>query len=324
MKSLRIWLIVLTALVAVTATVTALWGRPGSGSGTERAEVAAERAGPRIVDRIATGQRGHDLTVESPALGRTASVRVLLPSGWRPGSGPWPVLYLLHGCCQSGYAGWAEEGGAERLTSGLPMIVVMPEGGRVGFYSDWRDGPAWETFHIRELIPLMEAEFGAGRRRAVAGFSMGGLGAIGYAARHPGTFQAAAAYSGVLDTTGDRAAVRDLVSSNGEDPAALWGDLTADDRQWDEHNPTVLAERLRGMKVYVSSGNGEPGPLDPPGTTADYEGAMLAQSKTFVGRARDHGAKVTTDFYGPGTHTWPYWERALQRSLPLLRAAIGA
>jgi S-formylglutathione hydrolase FrmB len=27
---------------------------------------------------------------------------------------------------------------------------------------------------------------------------------------------------------------------------------------------------------------------------------------------------VRTDFYGPGTHNWPYWQRELRRALPLL------
>jgi diacylglycerol O-acyltransferase / trehalose O-mycolyltransferase len=27
-------------------------------------------------------------------------------------------------------------------------------------------------------------------------------------------------------------------------------------------------------------------------------------------------------YYGPGTHTWPYWERELHRSLPLLLGAL--
>jgi diacylglycerol O-acyltransferase/trehalose O-mycolyltransferase len=31
---------------------------------------------------------------------------------------------------------------------------------------------------------------------------------------------------------------------------------------------------------------------------------------------------VTTDFYRPRTHTWPYWERELHRSLPMLLAAL--
>ncbi|MFI0422775.1 alpha/beta hydrolase [Spongiactinospora sp. 9N601] len=325
MRSLRIALITVTAVLAVAATVSVLRHELGGGEpSAEMSEAMAVPAVPTVIDRLKAGERGLDLAVHSPALGRTASVRVLLPAGWRPGSGPWPVLYLLHGCCRSDHASWAEEGGAERLTAGAPMIVVMPEGGRVGFYSDWLDGPAWETFHVRELIPLIEREFGAGPRRAVAGFSMGGLGAIGYAARHPGLFQAAAAYSGVLDTTGDRAAVRSLISENGEDPAGLWGGLSSHPRIWQEHNPAELAVRLRGVTVYVSCGDGEPGPLDPPGAAADYEGAMLAQARTFARRARAGGARLTTDFYGPGTHTWPYWERALGRSLPLLRAAVGA
>ncbi|MBF8191713.1 esterase family protein [Nonomuraea sp. K274] len=291
---------------------------------------AAAPAGPEpisevaIVDREPVGERGHDLTVGSPSLGRTAPVRVLLPRGWTPGSGPWPVLYLLHGCCGRTHLGWAEEGGAERLTADLRAIVVIPDGGRVGFYSDWLRGPKWETFHIEELVPLIEKEFGAGPRRAVAGLSMGGHGAMAYAARHPGMFQAAASYSGVLDTTDDRSGVRGLAVDNGEDPEALWGDPISDKKVWQAHNPTALAGRLKGVRLYVSSGDGDPGPLDPPGTRADYEGVLLHQSEAFAEAAKAAGIDVTTDFYGDGTHTFPYWERALERSLPMMRAAIGA
>jgi hypothetical protein len=47
-----------------------------------------------------------------------------------------------------------------------------------------------------------------------------------------------------------------------------------------------------------------------------------------VGLALSRGAAViiavavTTDFYRPRTHTWPYWERELHRSLPMLLAAL--
>src|SRR5207244_956658 len=30
----------------------------------------------------------------------------------------------------------------------------------------------------------------------------------------------------------------------------------------------------------------------------------------------------TTDFYGPGTHSWPYWERELQRFVDWLRPTL--
>jgi S-formylglutathione hydrolase FrmB len=308
---------VLAGIVAVAVAVVAVVVLRGG-------QAAQQAAGARIVERERAGERGYDLTVQSPALGRTTPVRVLLPKGWTPGSGPWPVLYLLHGCCSPGHLVWVDEGGAERLTAGLPAIVVVPDGGQVGFYSDWLRGPKWETYHIKELIPLIEAEYGAGPRRAIAGLSMGGLGAMAYAARHPGMFAAAASFSGVLDTTGDRAATRQLVGRNGEDSGALWGDPQRDKEVWEAHNPTALAGRLKDVRLYVSCGDGRPGSLDPPGATADYEGALLDQARTFTERAKAAGARVTTDFYGAGTHTWPYWERALERALPMLRAAIGA
>jgi hypothetical protein len=53
-----------------------------------------------------------DLTIYSPALGRTAAVRLLLPRGFaaQP-TRRWPVLWLLHGCCDT-YESWTR-----RLTS---------------------------------------------------------------------------------------------------------------------------------------------------------------------------------------------------------------
>lgn len=168
-------------------------------------------------------ERDHVLTVTSAALGREGTVRVLLPEGWRPGSGPWPVLYLLNACCQSDYDAWATREAAG-LTSRYPAIVVMPEGGEVGFYSDWREGPDWETFHLGEVRRILERDYGAGDRRAVAGASMGGFGAMSYAARHPGMFQAAASFSGVLHTRDGNGGVDWLLDRSGEDVRKLWGD----------------------------------------------------------------------------------------------------
>ena len=59
------------------------------------------------------------------------------------------------------------------------MIIAMPEAGAVGFYSDWVTGPKWETFHTVELPGLLAAEYRASDRAAIAGLSMGGLGALG-------------------------------------------------------------------------------------------------------------------------------------------------
>jgi diacylglycerol O-acyltransferase / trehalose O-mycolyltransferase len=281
-----------------------------------RATVVAQRqVAPRIVD----------LTIMSPALGREAKVRLLTPDGWssRRRAQRWPVLYLLHGCCDT-YDSWTRETHIDRLRRLRHVLVVMPESGDVGFYSNWRNGgrggpPAWETFHLVELRGLLERRYGAGTARAVAGLSMGGLGAMSYAARHPGMFAAAASFSGLLHPLADRRLILGLVSSYASDSQALWGDPDAQRQTWAAHDPTALAGRLRGTRLFVSSGDGRPGPLDRSRRDRDgVEASVYRESRAFAARLRGLDIPATIDFYGRGTHVWPYWERELQRSLPLL------
>jgi diacylglycerol O-acyltransferase/trehalose O-mycolyltransferase len=216
------------------------------------------------------------------------------------------------------------------------VLVVMPEAGQVGYYSDWRNrgrgGPSrWESFHLTEVRQLLERHWRAGDRRVVAGLSMGGLGAMAYAARHPGMFGAAAAYSGLLHTRyqgdpipGPRV-IQDLLRDYDEDPNALWGDPRRHGDVWAAHNPYDLAPRLRGVGLFVSVGSGEPGPLDGPAPNPQaqqIEQALYPQTIAFVERLRQLGIPVRFDAYGPGTHDWPYWQRELHRSLPLLLAAL--
>ena len=171
------------------------------------------------------------------------------------------MLYLLHGAGND-YTSWTRETDVEALTADLPLLVVMPEAGWDGWYADWWNGgaggpPMWETFHTGELRELLERDWQAGDERAVAGLSMGGLGAMSYAARHPGLFRAAASFSGMLHpVTLDPSIVGFDV------PPDLWGDRTEQADVWAAHDPVELAAALEGTALYVSYGNGEPGPLD--------------------------------------------------------------
>ncbi|GAA3042076.1 alpha/beta hydrolase family protein [Streptosporangium longisporum] len=313
----------LLAAFALVAVLLALLPPSTSGRGPALGADGAKGAPAPAFTVRELGERDHELTVASAALGRQGRVRVLLPEGWTPGSGPWPLLYLLNGCCQSDYAAWITKGDAARLTSGHRAIVAVPESGAVGFYSDWREGPGWETFHLTEVRRILERDYGAGDRRAVAGLSMGGFGAMSYAARHPGMFQAAASFSGVLHTRDGNGGVDWLLERNGEHSVRLWG--PPQDPEWAAHNPADLTGELREVRLFVSCGDGSPGPLDAPSTGRDEgEASLLGQSVTFAERARASGAEVTADFYGPGTHTWPYWRRGLERALPMLMDTIGA
>lgn len=186
--------------------------------------------------------------------------------------------------------------------------------------------PAWETFHLRELRKLLERDYGAGHRRVIAGLSMGGFGALSYAGRNPGMFRAAASYSGVVHPLfpGFPEGLMSLLSQFGEDPLALWGDPVAQRRIWKAHDPYYLAKRLRSTPVFLSSGDGTAGPFDPPRPPDELEAFLNRMNHRLAARFEKVGVPLITDFYGPGTHTWPYWERELHRSLPLLLGALKA
>ncbi len=155
------------------------------------------------------------LSVRSSAIPGPANVRILLPSGYA--SHPhrhYGVLYLLHGT-SGGAADWTGSGGAEQTTAGRPLIVVVPDIGLKddggGWCTNWVRGAheRWETFHIDELVPWVDANLRTIRARgtrAIAGLSQGGFCSMSYAARHPELFGVALSYSGAVDTTYDAAA----------------------------------------------------------------------------------------------------------------------
>jgi diacylglycerol O-acyltransferase / trehalose O-mycolyltransferase len=65
-----------------------------------------------------------------------------------------------------------------------------------------------------------------------------------------------------------------------------------------------------------------PDPSTPPGTVDEIEAELSLQNHAVAVRFEKVGVPLRIDFYGPGTHTWPYWERELHRSLPMLLAVL--
>jgi S-formylglutathione hydrolase FrmB len=156
---------------------------------------------------------------------------------------------------------------------------------------------------------------------------MGGLGALGYAAGHPGLFTVAASLSGIVHTRLSSSVSQDylgLIQSEGEDPLGLWGDPDVDTDTWMQHNPFDLAAQLKGVRLFVSAGNGKPGTLDPDATGTDpIETSIGAQNEAFAKRLDEVGIKAQFDFYGNGTHNWVYWQRELHRAWPLISSGLG-
>lgn len=305
----------------------------GGGLLLESTSAEARVLGAKVLKENWLNSHVVDLTVQSKAMGRSLKVRMVVPTGWsRKAKRTWPVLWALHGG-NGNYTAWSKNTDITTWARRSRVIVVMPEGGPAGGYTNWWNfglggQPAWENFHLAELLPLFARSYRAGSRRAVIGQSSGGFGAMAYASRHPGMFRAAASYSGVLSilTPG---APEVMMNGIGPfiNPNALWGHPVAQRPIWVAHDPVHQAHRLRGTKLYVSCARrGVLGPLDPPnGQFADpAEAFCLYATQPFLNRLKALKIPVTTHIYPKGTHSWWYWEAEMHRSWPMLMRAIGA
>ncbi len=132
----------------------------------------------------------------SEALGHDVGYVVFTPEGYMAdGDEPYPVVYFLHGMGgteasdSGGFSGLLARGIREGTLP--PVICVFPNGGRSGYMGDV------ETMIVDELIPLIDAEYVTDvTRRAVAGFSMGGQGAVRLSVLHPELFCACGSWGG--------------------------------------------------------------------------------------------------------------------------------
>ena len=250
---------------------------------------------------------------------------VWLPDGY-DGRKRYPVLYLLHGHGDA-FDSWVNppQGDLAKTAKGLDAIVVMPEAAR-GWYVDWwdggargADGRAWERYHLDELVPLIERRYRISpdrRDHAIAGLSMGGLGALYYAAQRPGYFGSAASFSGAISI--QRAEWPAAFDTQGEAHDDVYGDPGANAFFWQGHNPAALLPNLSDTRLFVRVGDGTPDPSRP-AELANWLGALAEvelrqHADDFVRAARATGADVR---YEPvaGIHDWPYWRAALRSAI---------
>lgn len=295
-----------------------------------------EAAALTVVSTKQLTPRLQEHVVRSTALGGEATVRVQLPTGYdaRPAR-EWPMALLLHGRSENART-WSEKTDLPQFDG---MVVVMPDGGRVGWYTNWYDdsccGPLrqrWASFHIGELLPWADAAYrlADGRsQRFVAGDSMGGFGAMSYAARHPDLFGGAAELSGfvdlmLLEASGPIGVDGQSYQVAGIPPGSVFGPSVTEEVRWRGRNPVDLAENLRATDLVLRHGNGLPGRE---GESPDAgETAIRLTGLSLHERLAALDIDHVWDDYGNGVHSWPYWERGLQQVWPrwLAIAKAGA
>jgi pimeloyl-ACP methyl ester carboxylesterase len=260
-----------------------------------------------------------------------STVRILLPAGYDATSERYPVLYLLHGAGDT-YATWTENTDVQAFSVDFPIIIVMPDGGHdanAGFYSDWLDGSRqWETFHTRVLRRFIDRNFrtlASRGHRAVMGLSMGGFGAMSYAARHRDTSSQRPRASRVRSTRSIRhrgqhpLRVRNRRRGCVGRPGHVRGELAPPQSDRPREGPA----RHRSLRRDRRWNQGGPaGDVDNPGAYA-IEEIVAAMNDSFAAALDRARVPYEKDFYQGGYHGWPYWERELHWSLPQIMALIG-
>jgi S-formylglutathione hydrolase FrmB len=235
------------------------------------------------------------LQIRGPSDRRPHPVWVWRPPG--PDSATIPVLYFLHG-----YPGSASDpftAGLARTLNGLlqqgypPFVFASVDGnGERHADTEWAnaaDGsdqvmdrvvdaaiPAVEGTHMRDAA-----------HRAIAGFSMGGYGAMNITMQNPGVFGQAVSIAGYF-------VVNDLSGVFGDRPALVARNAPSGHPWW-----------LRGARVLLDEDGSDPSPL------------IRGQAAWMGGLLRRYGVPVTVHVQ-PGTHDWVYAMSALRYSFTFL------
>ncbi|MDQ2783712.1 MAG: esterase family protein [Chloroflexota bacterium] len=254
----------------------------------------------------------HERTFQSAALDRAMPYTILLPAGYdADGDARYPVLYLLHGAW-SNHTEWATRTKLADHAARFPLIIVCPEGEN-SCYVNGANGEQWEDYIVADLPAHIEAtERTRVERndRAIAGLSMGGLGAFNCGMRHPARYCAIASHSGafnLLTWAGTNA---------NDDPQfrAVLGPPNSPTRQ--EYDPQRVIEqaiRMHGADALPMLAM-DCGRDDYP----DLLAANRALHRTMIRLGVHH-------FYReqPGGHDWAYWDREVRFTLQFVASAMG-
>ncbi len=338
-------------MVAVIAAMTALVFTGGVPAGAEPPATTTPPAAPppapapaaqpgKVVNTYWYTDRRVALWVYSPSMNTNIQVQILLARDWyaKPRE-KFPQLTMLDGLrAQDDQSGWIINTKAVDFYKDKNVNVILPIGGESSFYTDWKEPDKgknykWETFLMRELPPIIEGQWRSTDVRGIEGLSMGGSAAMMLAARNPGFYKFAGSFSGILQLTSygmPQAIQFALRDGGGYDSMKMFGQPS--DPAWKEHDPYLLADKLQGTSLYISSGNGLIGPHDKPSDipmlATNYSGVgleMLSRvtSQQFAIQLNRKGIPGQAVYRPSGTHTWPYWEFEMIQAWPQVAGALG-
>ena len=140
-----------------------------------------------------------------------------------------------------------------------PLVVVTPSAGG-SYYMDFQDGSElWESMILTELIPQLEADLGIDPARLlISGASMGGVGSLRIAFRHPQRFLAVASLEPGVDPFLRLADKPDWYAMTEDGRLGSKFGTPIDEEFWRANNPASIAmenpDALAGLRILLEVG----------------------------------------------------------------------
>lgn len=205
--------------------------------------------------------------IESRNVPSPVDIAIYTPPGYdQARKQPYPLIVQLHG---GGGSSAAMTQMADYLESAIkqglipPVVSVMPSAGR-SFYMDYRDGSEkWETFIITDLLARMRQDYNIVKGREgslITGISMGGMGSLRIAFKHPDVFQAVASMEPGIEPAlaYSEIKLRDRFWRDDALFETIYG-KPVDQAYWAANNPATIAhldpKRLIGLGVFIDAGD---------------------------------------------------------------------
>ena len=251
--------------VGVAATSGGLLASASSAHADTATSTVKPHAGLNVVEQNEDDARMWYYRFETEAIGWNPAINVMVPENYQDDGRTYPVLYLFHGGgLGADFRDW-DNAGIREIAAEKQIIIVMPDGGPAGWYSNpvtSNSGPRnWETFHVEQLVPWIDENFRTHAEldgRAVAGFSMGGFGALKYAAKYYGHFASVSSYSGPASIRRNNGLVTHW--ANATSAAAELAGGTVYGVPWDEarvsaDNAVENIDRYHDKRIFLVAGS---------------------------------------------------------------------